>query len=208
MKNMNHRGGCPGRTLIILSVLFMAAASGLFASGSGEGERADGEIPGLKAEPTGGEDFGYLEEFQGLHITGTPADIDIESYRLKIEGLVENPLELTFSEIKAMPSERREIQLVCPGFFVDTGYWTGVPLKYLLEEAGAASNARSLVFVEEGGGYSSIIGLDRARGDGVMVAYHFNDEEFHRVHGYPVRIVAEGVDGNVWVKWLGTIRVQ
>lgn len=191
----------------ILCVILAVVSTGLFASGSGE-SRAAGEEPVLKAEPTGGEDFGYLEEFQGLHITGTPADIDIDTFRLKIVGLVENPLELSFSEIKAMTSVRREITLVCPGFFVDQGYWTGVPLKDLLEKAGAASNARSLVFVEEGDGYSSLLRLERALEAGTMVAYHFNDEEFHRVHGYPLRIVADGVDGNVWVKWLGTIRVQ
>jgi DMSO/TMAO reductase YedYZ molybdopterin-dependent catalytic subunit len=42
----------------------------------------------------------------------------------------------------------------------------------------------------------------------VFVAYHFNDKEFHKVHGYPLRITADGEPGYVWVKWLGEIRVQ
>ena len=206
MKDMRMLTGKALRLPLFLCVLFLLTASGLSAAGTGE--REEGEIPGLKAEPTGGEDFGYLELFEGLHITGTPVDIDIETFRLTIDGNVENALELSVAEIKSMPSERREITLVCPGFFVDRGYWTGVPLKDLLDKAGVEPDAGSVAFIEEGGGYRSILDLNRATADGVMVAYHFNDEDFHRVHGYPLRIVADGVDGNVWVKWLGTIWVQ
>jgi DMSO/TMAO reductase YedYZ molybdopterin-dependent catalytic subunit len=197
-----------GRLFLVLSVLLVLAPTVIFAAGKVESEAADGEIPGLKAEPTEGEDYGYLDLFQGLHITGTPADIDIETFELKIEGKVGNPVGFSFSEIKEMPSERREIALVCPGFFVDRGYWTGVPLRVFLDEAEVASDAERVVFIEEGGGYSSTLPLERAKADGVMVAYHFDDEEFHKVHGYPVRLVAEGADGNVWVKWLGTIRIE
>ena len=73
---------------------------------------------------------------EGLHVTGTPVDIDIETYRLKITGEVDTPLSLSLKEIKAMEARREFVVLVCPGFFTDEGTWTGVPIADLLDLAG------------------------------------------------------------------------
>jgi DMSO/TMAO reductase YedYZ molybdopterin-dependent catalytic subunit len=42
----------------------------------------------------------------------------------------------------------------------------------------------------------------------MLVAYEFDDRALHVLHGFPVRLVAPGEQGNVWVKWLGRITVQ
>jgi len=42
----------------------------------------------------------------------------------------------------------------------------------------------------------------------VSAAYEFNDKEFPVYHGFPLRVAAEGMQGNIWVKWLGEIVVQ
>ena len=76
---------------------------------------------------------GAYPEIDGLHVTGTPVPVSISQYRLEITGAVDNPLSLTFEEVKEMESERRFMSLVCPGFFTDEGYWTGVEVKKLLE---------------------------------------------------------------------------
>lgn len=150
----------------------------------------------------------YLELFQGLHVTGTRKDVDIESYRLNVVGKVQRPLDLTFDEIKQMTAQDREVLLVCPGFFEDNGVWRGVPLAALLEKAGPLEDASSVRFEELDGTYFSRLPLDRALGEGMLISYQFNGQEFHPSHGFPLRLVAEGEQGNVWVKWLGTIRVE
>ena len=161
--------------------------------------------------PTAGPPLGGFatQIIEGLHVTGTQIDIDIESYRLKITGLVEDELSLTFEEIKAMPSARVFAVLDCPGFFVDEGYWTGVEISYLLDLAGVKRDeASTLVFSDYENGYSKTIEIEMIEQEGFLVAYHFNDSEFLPVHGFPLRIVAKGEYGSVWVKWLGEIKVE
>jgi DMSO/TMAO reductase YedYZ molybdopterin-dependent catalytic subunit len=148
-------------------------------------------------------------EVDGLHVTGLPIEIDIEVYRLKIKGLVEKELEFTFNEIKNMPAERIFAILNCPGFFVDEGYWTGVKLIDLLDTAIVKSEAKTVTFIEEGGGYSQNIPLQKiySNPEDYIIAYYFNDKEFPEIHGYPLRVVARIEPGSIWVKWLAEIRL-
>jgi len=149
------------------------------------------------------------QESDGLHVTGTPIKIDISQYRFKVTGLVENELSLTFEEIKAMPSARVFAVLDCPGFFIDEGYWTGVEISYLLDKAGIKKDeAKSLLFSDYENSYTKNIDIEKVNQEGFLVAYQFNDKEFSEVHGFPLRIVAKGEYGSVWVKWLGEIKVQ
>jgi DMSO/TMAO reductase YedYZ molybdopterin-dependent catalytic subunit len=150
----------------------------------------------------------YVELFEGLHVTGRPIEVDITAYRLHIRGLVSNELSFSFEEIKSMGSVTKEIVLECPGLFTDVGQWTGVPLMTLIEQAGPGASAESVVFSAIDDSYSVSLRLDEINSDGILVAYHFNDKEFHEYHGYPLRIVAEGWAGSKWVKWLGEIRVE
>jgi DMSO/TMAO reductase YedYZ molybdopterin-dependent catalytic subunit len=161
-------------------------------------------------EAAGGADVRsapYLSLVEGLHVTGTPVAVDVRSYRLHVRGMVDNPLDLTLEEIRAMPTVREEIQLVCPGFFSDNGVWTGVPLRDILARAGVRSGAARVVFTSLSENYTSRISLEAAQADGVLLAYEFNDKPLLTVHGFPLRLAAKGYQGNVWVKWLGDIQV-
>jgi DMSO/TMAO reductase YedYZ molybdopterin-dependent catalytic subunit len=159
-----------------------------------------------KESKTEGTNYGDL--YEGLHITGTPIDVDINTYRLKISGAVDQELSLTFDDVKKMESVREEIELICPGFFVDNGYWTGVRVMDLLNLAEPQSNAININFISIDGSYSRILPLDLLKNDGFLIAYQFSDKEFSKYHGYPLRLVAKGQAGSIWVKWLGEIKVR
>jgi DMSO/TMAO reductase YedYZ molybdopterin-dependent catalytic subunit len=159
------------------------------------------------AESNDGEIGGYLQLVDGLHVTGRPIDIDIASYRLKVVGLVERELSLSFAEVKALPSAREYAELNCPGFFTDKGSWTGVRVRDLLELAGLQKRGSSLTFTSVDGGYSQTLSLDTALEDGMLIAYRFEDREFPPLHGFPLRLVARNQPGYIWVKWLGEIAV-
>ena len=152
--------------------------------------------------------FAY-PEVDGLHVTGTPVEIDLETYRLKITGLVEKELEFSFDEVRDMEPIKIYSVLNCPGFFIDKGDWTGVRIIDLLNMAGLKQEAGTVRFIEEGGGYSKEIELDKILNnkDNFLAAYYFNDAEFPEIHGYPLRVVARGESGSLWVKWLGEIKV-
>jgi DMSO/TMAO reductase YedYZ molybdopterin-dependent catalytic subunit len=141
-------------------------------------------------------------------VTGTAVELDAETFRLEVLGKVVSPLEFSLDEIRAFEAVRLEAQLVCPGFFVDQGFWTGVPVRTLLESAGIKEGAREVSFQSADGSYTRSLPLEKALDSSMLVAYEFDDRELHVLHGFPVRLVAPGESGNVWVKWLGRITVQ
>lgn len=143
---------------------------------------------------------------EDLNRTGRPQEYDIETYRLAIEGLVDNPLSLSYTELQARPQVTEVVLLICPGYFWDNAEWTGTPLKSILEEAGISPQATQVRF-EGRDGYNRTMSLEDALADGVFLAYQVNGEPLPVEHGYPVRLVARHQYGNMWVKWLERIEL-
>jgi sulfane dehydrogenase subunit SoxC len=85
--------------------------------------------------------------------------------------------------------------------------YTGVPLKYLLEEAGVKTNGKWVM--PEGADASAMtrsIPMFKAMED-CLVAFKMNGEALRPEQGYPLRLVVPGWEGNMWVKWLRRIEV-
>ena len=182
-----------------LSLLLCALVATVgFASGSSD---ATAEPSAKKSYPP------YLSLQDGLHVTGKPIEVDIESYRLQVVGLVDRPLQLSYSDVLAMESQRRQFDLVCEGFFVDTGHWTEVDVLEVLKPAGVKERATGVEFSSIDGSYTQRVSFDDLREGTYLIAYEFEDEPFPVYHGFPLRLAAESVPGYVWVKWLGIIEV-
>ncbi len=143
---------------------------------------------------------------EDLNRTGRPVQYDIDTYRLHVDGLVENPLSLSYEDLLSRPRVTEEVLLICSGFFWDNAVWTGTPLSLILEDAGVLP-AASQVLITGGDGYSRRISLEDATADGVFLAYEVNGETLPEEHGYPIRLVARHQYGNVWVKWVEHIEV-
>lgn len=146
-------------------------------------------------------------------------------YRLMINGLVEKPLVFTFEDLMRFP--RRTMTAFCEcaanggmewggaqlegcqytqGMIHNMEY-TGVMLKDLLAEAGVKPEGKWIY--AEGHDASSngrSMPLEKALDD-VMVAFFANGEALRKEHGYPVRLVVPGFEGNMWIKWLRRIGV-
>jgi DMSO/TMAO reductase YedYZ molybdopterin-dependent catalytic subunit len=143
-----------------------------------------------------------------LHLTGRPPKhVDINAYRLTIDGLVENPISLTYQDILRYPSWTEVVLLICPTVFADNAEWTGVPLSTLLSEVGVKSNAQELRFSAIDG-YTTTLSLEHAMEEGVFLAYEVNGKILPVAHGYPLRVVVRGQYGFEWVKWLTRIEVS
>ncbi len=152
-------------------------------------------------------------------------DLKKSDYRLMINGLVDTPLVFTYEDLERFPRENHVYFCECAA---NTGMewagaqlngaqfthgmihnmeYTGVPLRLLLQEAGY-NTAGKWVFVEGADASSNgrSIPMEKALDD-VLVAFKANGEALRKEHGYPVRLVVPGWEGNMWVKWIRRIEV-
>ena len=152
-------------------------------------------------------------------------DLKRSDYRLMINGLVDTPLVFTYEDLERFPRENHVYFCECAA---NTGMewagaqlngaqfthgmihnmeYTGVPLRLLLQEAGYDTAGKG-VFVEGADASSNgrSIPMEKALDD-VLVAFKANGEALRKEHGYPVRLVVPGWEGNMWVKWIRRIEV-
>ena len=148
-----------------------------------------------------------IDPSTGLHMTGKAVMIDINTYRLTITGLVDHPLELTYDDIRCLPKVEASCVLVCPGVFIDEATWAGAPIESVLVLAGIQEGAQTLR-MESADGYYTRVELKTAIQAQAFLAYEMEGQTLPILHGFPIRAVFPGLDGNRWVKWLVKIEVE
>jgi len=172
----------------------------------GAADRAFQAIPGLTSEVTPNRLHYVVDE------SIIDPNVDSGSWRLRIDGLVGQPLTLSYQELLAMPAIEQYVTLQCisnlvGGDLVSTAKWTGVPLKALLAQAGGVAPGAVRVVFHAIGGYTDSLLVAKALDGETVVAYGMNGQSLPRAHGYPARIVAPGIYGMKCVKWLQRIEV-
>jgi DMSO/TMAO reductase YedYZ molybdopterin-dependent catalytic subunit len=140
-------------------------------------------------------------------MTGHPQDIDLESYRLEVTGNVDNPLSLTYDDLRCLPKVEVEATLVCPGFFEDEATWAGVPIQEVLALAGVQEGAAELRLVGADR-YAASVPITVALSETSILAYEWEGEPLPILHGFPVRAAFPGQQGSKWVKWLLKVEVH
>jgi DMSO/TMAO reductase YedYZ molybdopterin-dependent catalytic subunit len=163
--------------------------------------------------------------------------LDVKTWRLKVEGAVKTPLDLSLDDLKALPTKTLTVTLECagngrvhlappvPGLqwgqgAVGNADWAGVPLAALLEKAGVKDAAVDVVL--EGADRGQVLGppsspgpipfarsvpIQKAKKPEVLLAHAMNGETLPASHGYPLRAVVGGWYGMASVKWLTRIVV-
>ncbi|MBC7225327.1 MAG: molybdopterin-dependent oxidoreductase [Anaerolineae bacterium] len=147
-----------------------------------------------------------VDPVASLGRTGVPPDVDMEAYRLRVEGEVDRPLEWTLADLERLPHTSEINLLVCSGFFADVAEWSGVPLAAVLEAAQVREGA-GRVRVSGLDGYTWEFPLEDVLAEGVFLATQVNGQPLPPEHGYPVRLVVRGAYGTRWVKWVHRILV-
>jgi DMSO/TMAO reductase YedYZ molybdopterin-dependent catalytic subunit len=136
-------------------------------------------------------------------ISGSMPVFDESSYRLEITGLVRNPVQLTYAQLRALPDAHQVSNFHCvTGWSVSNVRWGGVRLRDLLTLADPLPSARAIRFVSLEQPYDDSLTLDQARLAGVMLAYDMDGQPLSRPHGSPVRVVIPEMYGYKGVKWL------
>ena len=157
--------------------------------------------------------------------SGSP-DIDPKLHRLYIHGLVERPLRFSLEALSRYPLVTRIYFIECSGNSlralspqpaqvpaggmhgnVSCSEWTGIPLRMLLDEAGVQPQAKWLLAEGADSAHMSrSVPLEKALDDALIALYQ-NGERLRPEHGYPVRLLLPGWEGNMSVKWLRRIKL-
>jgi DMSO/TMAO reductase YedYZ molybdopterin-dependent catalytic subunit len=141
-------------------------------------------------------------------------DVPIDGYTLRIHGMVDTPLELSFEDLLDRRMIERRITLTCVsnpvgGQYVGNATWLGVPVRDLLAEAGVKAGADA---VKSTSADDMTIGTPLRpltdAGRDALIAVGMNGEPLPVAHGYPVRMVVPGLYGYVSAtKWLVDLEV-
>jgi DMSO/TMAO reductase YedYZ molybdopterin-dependent catalytic subunit len=142
---------------------------------------------------------------------GIPEYIKSADWKLRIDGLVRTPLELTLDAIRALPSVERVITLECVenrigGPLIGNARWKGVPLAPLLASAGLDPRAHHAAFYGNDR-FSTGHPLERITAADVMLAYEMNGAPLTASHGFPLRLLVPGKFGMKQTKWLTRIEL-
>jgi DMSO/TMAO reductase YedYZ molybdopterin-dependent catalytic subunit len=134
-------------------------------------------------------------------------NVDVQGYRLTVDGLVRTPLALRYSEITTMPAFQKVTTLNCIEGWSVTYLWRGVRIKDLLERAGY-DRAAKLVIFRSHDGYSTSLPLDYIVKRDILLAYSMNGVQMPAERGFPFQVVAEDQFGYKWAKWVTGIEVS
>ena len=139
--------------------------------------------------------------------TNLNTEIDINSYNLIIDGIVNSPLSLSYEQLQSFPTITRDAEIICPGVKDETDSWTGVSLSTLLKEAVLATGASEVVFTGEDG-YFVQLPLETVLESDVFLAYKMNGQTLSQDRGYPLRLVVGKSQGADWLRWVTKIEVK
>ena len=131
---------------------------------------------------------------------------DPATWRLTIEGLVEQPMEFTYADLLAMPSAEQVSDFHCvTGWSVDDVQWKGVRLDDLLAKAKPLPTAKGLQFWSMEAEYVDTLTMAQAAMPDVMLAYEMGGKPIPREHGAPTRMVIPKMYGYKGTKWCNRI---
>jgi DMSO/TMAO reductase YedYZ molybdopterin-dependent catalytic subunit len=218
-----------GRRQVLGTALVVAAgtaATGLSAlalrrqrAGSAADDRAAVRLPS-PAEPAppvpAGTAPGFYTsttDFYRVDTALTVPRLDVDRWRLRIHGMVDRPLTLSFADLLDRPLTERDITLNCVsnevgGPYIGTARWLGAPLAALLRHAGVRAGADQLLARSTDGMTIGTPIESIMDGRDTLLAVGMNGQALPFTHGFPVRMLTPGLYGYAGAcKWVTELTV-
>lgn len=140
-------------------------------------------------------------------------EVDPGSWSLKVHGMVEHEVELTYDDLMAKPMQEAMVTLMCVsnevgGTLNGNAIWTGWPVRELLKQAVPKAGA-DMVLSRSTDGFTAGTPLSALTDDrNALLAVAMNGEVLEPMHGYPARLVVPGLYGYVSAsKWVTDLKV-
>ncbi|MBV8820804.1 MAG: sulfite oxidase [Acidobacteriaceae bacterium] len=157
-------------------------------------------------------------------------EVKLESWSLRVDGVVGNAATFSLDDLKKMPRQSVVAVVECAGngrvFYephvagmqwkygsVANARWTGVRLADVLKKAGIKDSATEILFDGEDVPISTMpkfqrtITVKKALDPDTLLAYEWNGRAIPMEHGFPLRLIAPGWASDSWVKWVKHIEV-
>lgn len=160
---------------------------------------------------------GELREYNGERLDPAvgPGDnsikgvqqVDIDTYELKVDGLVNTPQTYTYDAVKELESEERLLRLYCVEGWNANILWKGVPMKTLLASADPKDEANTVIF-HAVDGYTTSMPLQEILEGNLILAYDANGIALPPEMGYPFIFVAQDKWGYKWARWVNEIELS
>jgi hypothetical protein len=141
----------------------------------------------------------------------TLAARDFKDYRLKVDGLVENKVELSLNDLQALGKKEQITLHHCIQGWSGIAEWGGLPMAELFKLVRPKSNAKAVVLYSfgegaEGGQFYDSLSIEDALQMQTLLAYEMNYKPLNHLHGAPLRLRVENQLGFKMVKWIQAIR--
>jgi len=191
---------------VLLLVLFLILVAALIFGLDMGVDETDGLAP-VEIREYEGVDLSSINAFRENSIKG-PQEIDVESYTLRITGLVAKSKNYTYDEVmNRHQNYKKVVTLDCVEGWSATILWEGVLVRDLLAEAEPLANAEVLIF-HAYDGYTTSLPIDYIMENDILMAYKMNDVILPPERGFPFQLVAESKWGYKWIKWITEIELS
>src|SRR6266699_3823672 len=132
----------------------------------------------------------------------TPVLSDPDRWRLRVQGLVEQPLDLSLDDLMRLPRTSYTVKHHCVEGWSAISSWHGVAVSALAERCGMLPQARYVRFDSFDSGYSNGWDLASAMHPQTILAYGMNDNPLPPTHGAPLRLYSPTKLGYKMTKYL------
>jgi len=148
------------------------------------------------------------DEFRIYTVTGSIPIISPASYRLTVDGMVDQRLDLSVDDLRSMKRTKLVHYFQCvTGWRVPSVHWEGVRLADVLDRAGVQRGGTALRFFSGDGVYTESLTISQAQLPDVLVADRMIGNDVTPEHGGPVRLYVAPMYGYKSIKWLDRIEV-
>jgi DMSO/TMAO reductase YedYZ molybdopterin-dependent catalytic subunit len=194
------------KTIVVWAEILVMTGLVMIACSNPPGEMTDMSSDPEKPDTIGRETLSSIDDYLNFSYTGEQW-IEVNDVRLKVDGLVESPLEMDYSRVLEHNRYSKVVTLDCIEGWSVKMRWEGIRVEDLLKEAGMKDSAYLVIF-HSYDGYQISMMLKDVLASHMMLAYKVNGTRLPLELGFPFQLVAEGKSGYNWVKGVAKIEVQ
>jgi DMSO/TMAO reductase YedYZ molybdopterin-dependent catalytic subunit len=131
--------------------------------------------------------------------------VDLRTYCLSVEGLVEKVYRFSWEQVLAMPKSRVNGRLTSVSGWSVRADWEGIGWSDFLKQIAVRPEANHVRFTSLGGSYATVVSCKDLENPRVLLAYGVSGEPIEPEYGGPLRMVIPNLWGYKSCKWLGQI---